>query len=195
GFASSPVCLRQSNLLSMYLSVLSSSISLDGSESPPNKLTLMDGFFDVPSLDVTNRTPFAALDPYMAVELASFKTSMLLISLGLISDKPPLKIIPSKTINGSLPPLREVLPLISKSPPCPGRPSPVNVIPGTLSRDWAILVLGIPLLTFATSTDETAPVILRSACSPYPTTTNSSSSKIWDCSFILISVLPFIATF
>ena len=49
----------------------------------------MIGFPDFPFLVLIKITPFADLAPNTAAELASFKISIVAISFGLISSKPP----------------------------------------------------------------------------------------------------------
>ena len=60
-------------------------------------------------------TPAADLEPYTAAELASFNTSIVSISDGLMSLIEPLKITPSNTIKGELLAESEAGPRISIS--------------------------------------------------------------------------------
>src|SRR5690606_39255398 len=76
-----------------------------------------------PGLVLLNTTPFAPLDPYMAVAEASFKTSLLSISVlvRMVGLFPKIG-KPSTTSRGSLLPWIELDPLIRTFNPAPGAP-------------------------------------------------------------------------
>ena len=117
------------------------------------KLTLISSPF--PLLVVIKITPFAPLDPYIAVAEASFKTTNVSISFGLIRFNglaepaiPPLSNgTPSITINGSLLAFIEVPPLILIVLPEPGAPLLELIFtPGTLPITNCSGVVTEPLL-------------------------------------------------
>ena len=78
----------------------------------------MVGFSPFPLFVVMMMTPLAAFAPYAAAEDASFITDTDSISLGLISFRSPLNIIPSTTSSGEVEVPSEVWPLISNED-CP----------------------------------------------------------------------------
>ena len=72
-------------------------------------------FSPLPCLVLMITTPAADLEPYTAAELASFNTSIVSISDGLMSLIEPLKMTPSNTIKGELLAESEAGPRISIS--------------------------------------------------------------------------------
>jgi len=80
-----------------------------------------------PLFEVINITPLLALAPYIAVADASFKTSILPISSGLISLNDPLT-CPSINIKGLPEPSKLVPPLKIMDGNEPGRPVPVETL-------------------------------------------------------------------
>jgi hypothetical protein len=93
--------------------------------SPGKSLADIKVYFDspfFPDFVVMIMIPFAPLDPYKALAVASFKTLIDSISAGLIALRFPSKGIPSTTYKGSLDALTEPIPLIlivATAPGCP----------------------------------------------------------------------------
>ena len=110
-------------------------------------------------------TPFAPLAPYIAVAAASFSTSILSISLGLIKlselcDSPLPSIpcasvrgstgIPSNTYKGWVPPKMELVPLIEIPDPPPGSELSETTSPETCPCS---ILSTLPLLFFSSCSD------------------------------------------
>ena len=118
-------------------------------------------------------TPFAPRDPYIAVEEASFSTSILSILLGSISRSEPYG-TPSTNIKGAFDAFKDRFPRMVNEGLAPACPlltviSIPAIFPCKLSRAF---VVGIAV----TSSDfilVTDPVKSRFLTLPYPTTTNS----------------------
>ena len=148
------------------------------------KVTLSFSVFSpLPFLVVIKITPFAPLEPYIAVAEASLRTTKEAISLGLINDSglaapaiPPLsKGTPSTTIKGSLLALMDVPPLNLMVLPDPGAPSLVFTFsPETLPIINCSGVAIEPLTKFFSPTTTAEPVRSLLRMVPYPMTTTSS---------------------
>ena len=104
----------------------------------------MDGLVAaLPVLVVTKTTPLAACEPYTALLLGSFSTSTLATSEGLMSERRPLKIIPSTIISGEVLPLSVDVPRILMEGSSPARLVWLMVKPGNDPfSDCKILTLG-----------------------------------------------------
>src|SRR5690606_13903678 len=97
----------------------------------------------VPDFVVISTTPFAAREPYIAADEASFRICMLVISLGerkrILSTGTP-----STTYKGSLLPLKDVVPRTRIDISDPGAPfGCVTATPASLPWiAWATFVIG-----------------------------------------------------
>ena len=130
----------------------------------------------------------------MAVEEASFSTSIDWISEGLMPSRPLEEMIPSITYKGSLLLLIEVVPRTRTFMPAPGTPLvAVTSTPGV--RPWSIFSTRFTgwFLNCLVDTPETDPVKSLFLTVPYPTTTTSSSN--WLSSFSMILRVDFFLTF
>src|SRR5690606_20631141 len=86
-----------------------------------------------PLFVMTDITPLPAREPYSAAAAAPLTTSMDSISSTLISERLPVRIIPSTKINGEELVLKLLSPLNSRSAPWPGFPLTDEVFkPATL---------------------------------------------------------------
>src|SRR5690554_558300 len=152
-----------------------------------------------PFLVVIRITPLDALEPYIAVADASFKTVKVSMSFEFIllrgSDIPLTPLVlstgtPSITIRGSLLADIDDPPLIRIVEPAPGAPPDDTILrPATFPANISEGLVASPLLRDVASTATTDPVASSFLTDPYPITTSSSNSALSSSRTMFIVVL------
>ena len=129
-----------------------------------------------PFLVVIIITPLAPRAPYNAAEAASFKTVSLSISAGLREFISPSKGTPSRIINGALPELIELIPLMRMAgddpPGCPDWR--VICTPDTFPRNASTGLVTCTLDISSSFSTPAEPVNADFLAVPYATTITSS---------------------
>ena len=147
-----------------------------------------------PFFVLTNTTPFAACEPYIEADAASFKTEILSISAGFTTSIFG-EITPSIKIRGevlfNVPSPRMVI----CAPSAPAIPDDCAICtPAILpAKLCEALVIG-RLSSCFTSRLATAPVRFTFFCAPYPTTTTSSRSCEFSFNMTFTYFRPLMAT-
>src|SRR5690625_4660607 len=152
-----------------------------GCNLPIYPLYLITGLPTSPDLVSTNTTPFAAFEPKIEAEAASFNTDIFAISDGSILSNDDS--IPSISTKGLIPaPLNVPGPRTNKEAPFfAGFPEPclmeTPLTCPTSAKDGFVTDLFSRSLLLI---EETDPVKFTFFCVPYPTTTTSSSNWVSD---------------
>src|ERR1051325_4386062 len=128
-------------------------------------------------------TPLDPRAPYIAVDDASFRTSIDSMSPGLISFR-SAPMTPSTTTNGSLSPCKELPPRTRSRSSAPGCAFVVCTCnPGASPAiAWSARASGLVSMSWL-DTEPTEPVRSFLSWVPYPTATTASSWIAWGCSW------------